>query len=101
MSTRPPAPANTRAMPLPMPRVAPVTTTARPAIDVNMLAFPFPAALARAGPVSRGPAPARTCAGSSAEPAEVGLGQFAASGGVSGSELLCDVDRRVRADPGD
>jgi len=27
-----------------MPRVAPVTTTARPAMDVNMLAFPFPAA---------------------------------------------------------
>jgi hypothetical protein len=27
-----------------MPRVAPVTTTDRPAMDVNMLAFPFPAA---------------------------------------------------------
>jgi hypothetical protein len=35
MTTRAPLLANTRAMPLPMPRVAPVTTTARPAIDVN------------------------------------------------------------------
>src|SRR5499427_906111 len=95
MRTRAPAPANTRAMPLPMPRVAPVTTTARPAMDVNMLAFPFPAPCARA-PVFRGPAPRP-----SAEPAEVGLGQRAAPGGVSRSELLCDVDRRVRADPGD
>src|SRR5215467_6045380 len=78
-STRAPAPANTRAMPLPMPRVAPVTTTARPAMDVNMLAFPFLGALCRADPVSGGPAPGR----------------------VSRPELLCDVDRRVRADPGD
>src|SRR5215471_4367699 len=93
MSTRAPAPANTRAMPLPMPRVAPVTTTARHAMDVNMVAFPFPAA--------RGLALlSRTCR-PSADPAEVGLGQVAASCGVSGSELLCDVDRRVRADPGD
>src|SRR5690349_1685770 len=95
MSTRAPTLANTRAMPLPMPRVAPVTTTARPAMDVNMLAFPFPAPCAWV-PVFRGPAPRP-----SAKPAEVGLGQVAAPGGVSRSELLCDVDRRVRADPGD
>src|SRR5215831_7062065 len=93
MSTRAPAPANTRAMPLPMPRVAPVTTTARPAMDVNMLAFP-------SRPPAGWPFCRRTC-GPSAGPAEVGLGQVAASCGVSGSELLCDVDRRVRADPGD
>src|SRR5262249_52482042 len=82
MSTRAPAPAKTLAMPLPMPRVAPVTTTARPAIDVNMLAFPFPGGLAP-------------------QPAEVGLSQVAAAGGVPGAEFLCDVHRLVRADPGD
>src|SRR5215472_8591358 len=82
MSTRPPASAKTLAMPLPMPRVAPVTTTARPAIDVNMLAFPFPGGLAP-------------------QPAEVGLSQVAAAGGVPGAEFLCDVHRLVRADPGD
>src|SRR5215470_5628289 len=84
MSTRAPAPAKTLAMPLPMPRVAPVTTTARPAIDVNMLVLPFlvaPALLT--------------------EPAEVGLGQVAAAGGIPGAEFLCDVHRLVRADPGD
>ena len=61
MSTRAPAPANTAAMPLPMPRVAPVTTTARPAMDVNMLAFPFPAARGRALSVAdlQGPQPTR------------------------------------------
>src|SRR5215471_13140649 len=101
MSTLAPAPANTRAMPLPMPRVAPVTTTARPAMDVNMLAFPFLGALCRADPVSGGPAPGRSAGPASAEAAEVGLGQVAAPGGVSRPELLCDVDRRVRADPGD
>ncbi len=36
MSTRAPAPANTAAMPFPMPRVPPVTTTALPAMDVNI-----------------------------------------------------------------
>src|SRR5499433_78701 len=101
MSTLAPAPANTRAMPLPMPRVAPVTTTARPAMDVNMLAFPFLGALCRADPVSGGPAPGRSAGPASAEAAEVVLGQVAAPGGVSRPELLCDVDRRVRADPGD
>ncbi len=35
MRTRVPLAANTRAMPLPMPRVAPVTMTDLPAIDVN------------------------------------------------------------------
>src|SRR5260370_11775736 len=94
MSTRAPAPANTCAMPLPMPRVAPVTTTDRPAMDVNMLAFPFPAAPRGALSVVDQRPP-------SAEPAEVGLGQVAAPGGVSGSELLCDLDGVVRADPGD
>ena len=39
--TRAPLRANTLAMPLPMPRVPPVTTTARPAIDVNMPLVPF------------------------------------------------------------
>ena len=34
--TRAPLRANTLAIPLPMPRLPPVTTTARPAIDVNM-----------------------------------------------------------------
>jgi hypothetical protein len=36
ISTRAPLRANTLAIPLPIPRVPPVTTTARPAIDVNM-----------------------------------------------------------------
>jgi len=36
ISTFAPFLANTLAIPLPMPRVPPVTTTARPAIDVNM-----------------------------------------------------------------
>ena len=36
ISTFAPLRANTLAIPLPMPRVPPVTTTARPAIDVNM-----------------------------------------------------------------
>src|SRR5215467_12249497 len=76
MSTRAPAPANTRAMPFPMPRVAPVTTTALPSIDVNMLS-------------------------SLGQPGEIGLGQVAAIPGVSGSQLPCDVHRAVRADPGD
>ena len=40
ISTFAPFLANTLAIPLPMPRVPPVTTTARPAIDVNMAA-PF------------------------------------------------------------
>jgi hypothetical protein len=38
--TRAPLRANTLAIPLPMPRVPPVTTTARPAIDVNMSVSP-------------------------------------------------------------
>src|SRR5579863_9025089 len=87
MSSRAPAPANTSAMPLPMPRVAPVTTTAHPAMDVNMLALPFPGR-PRAGPVCREPSARGTAPRRSAEPAEVGLGQVAAPG-------------RVRADPGD
>src|SRR5215469_11577758 len=86
MSTRAPASAKTLAMPLPMPRVAPVTTTARPAIDVNM----WVSFLAPRGP----PHPL-------AQPAEVGLGQVAAAGGVPGTEFLCDVHRLMRADPGD
>jgi hypothetical protein len=32
--------ANTLAIPLPIPRVPPVTTTVRPAIDVNITRFP-------------------------------------------------------------
>ena len=36
ISTFAPLRANTLAIPLPIPRVPPVTTTARPAIDVNM-----------------------------------------------------------------
>jgi hypothetical protein len=40
ISTFAPFRANTLAIPLPIPRVPPVTTTARPAIDVNMAA-PF------------------------------------------------------------
>src|SRR5260370_270181 len=91
---RGPAPANARAMRLPMPRVGPGTTTDRRAMDVNMLALPFPTAPRGALSVVDQRPP-------SAEPAEVGLGQVAAPGGVSGSELLCDLDGGVRADPGD
>ena len=36
MRTRAPLQAKTDAMPFPMPRVPPVTTTARPSTDVNM-----------------------------------------------------------------
>jgi hypothetical protein len=39
ISTRAPLRANTLAIPLPIPRVPPVTTTDRPAIDVNMALF--------------------------------------------------------------
>src|SRR5215472_7876397 len=78
----------------------PTMSTLAPA-PANMLAFPFLGALCWADPVSGGPAPGRSAGPASAEAAEVGLGQVAAPGGVSRPELLCDVDRRVRADPGD
>src|ERR1700691_5353350 len=74
MRTRAPLRANTLAMPLPMPRVPPVTTTARPAIDVNMSA------------------PCSVCA-------QVRLRQVAAALRVPGAELGGDVGALVRADP--
>src|ERR1700676_2953222 len=78
ISTRAPLRANTLAIPLPIPRVPPVTTTARPAIDVNMAPFP-----------------SRTMG------TEVRLRQVTAAAGIPGAELGGDVDAPVRADPGD
>src|ERR1700759_4610335 len=74
--TRAPLRANTAATPRPMPRVPPVTTTTRPASDVNMSA----------------PSSVR---------AQVGLGQVAAVPGEARAELGGGRGALVGADPGD
>src|SRR5215813_3734633 len=79
-STRAPLLAKTRAMPLPMPLLEPVTTTDRPAIDVNMVLLPIGLA--------------------SPELAQIGCRQVAGALGVGLAQTLRQLGFRVRADPG-
>src|SRR5215813_2593504 len=72
--------ANTRAMPLPMPLLEPVTTTDRPAIDVNMVASSFGSA--------------------SAELAQIALGQAAGAFGIGLTQAFREIGLAMRADPG-